>query len=130
MIGAVPQPPAIAEVAVAAISVLLAAFVAAASAHLAWRSRNWLFHVGTVGGLVVVAGVVGQKNPVAGQAIGPWDSGITLPLINVGITPVCAAGLILTLVTITLVLLFERVPDPSQPPRAPLHRRLEDDDTV
>ena len=51
-------------------------------------------------------------------------------MINVSITPVCAAGIILTLVTVTLVLLFERVPDPARPARIPVHRSLEDDDTV
>ena len=130
MTAAVPQPPAVADVVIAILAVLVAAFIAAASAHLAWRSRNWLYHVGTVGGLLVVAGIVGQRNPVPGEAVGPWDSGISLPAVNIAITPVCAAGLILALVTVTLVLLFERVPDPEHPSRVPLHRRLEDDDTV
>lgn len=130
MIGVVPQPPGIGDVVLAVLSVLAGAFITATAAHLAWRTRNWLYHVATLGGLLIVAGIVGQKNPVAGASVGPWDSGITLPVINVSITPVCAAGLILSLVTVTLVLLFERVPDPRRPARVPVHRSLEDDDSV
>ncbi|MHB8718312.1 MAG: hypothetical protein ACYDAC_05410 [Candidatus Dormibacteria bacterium] len=130
MIAAVPQAPLPGQVVLAIVTVLAAALVAAACAHLGWRTRNWLYHLGTVGGALVVAGVAGQRNPVPGQPIGPWDAGIAIPVVGVSITPVCAAGLILSLVMVTLVLLFERVPDAEHPPRQPLHRRLEDDDSV
>ena len=130
MIAAVPLPPAPGDVVLAILAVLAGCLVAATAAHLAWRSRNWLYHVGTVGGLVIVAGIVGQRTPVPGASVGPWDAGITVPVLGTRLTPVCAAGLVLSLICVTLVLLFERVPDAGSSERVPQHRGLEEDDAV
>ena len=40
---------------------------------------------------------------------GPWDAGVSLPLIGVRVTPVAIGGLLFGAVGLSLVLLFERV---------------------
>lgn len=130
MIGALALAPTPGDVVLGILSVLAGGLVAAAAAHQARRAGNWLYHLGTVGGLLIVVGVAGQRAVVAGAPIGPWDAGIPLPLLGVRMTPVCAAGVILTLFGLTLVLLFERLPDGDAQRREPLHRPLEEDDSV
>jgi hypothetical protein len=110
--------------------VLAGALIAAVSAFLARRTRNWLHHIGTAGGLFIVAGIVGQRTVASGAALGPWDAGITVPVVGVRLDPVAAAGIILTLLGLTLTLLFERVAGDADAPRPLVHRALEDDDSV
>jgi formate hydrogenlyase subunit 3/multisubunit Na+/H+ antiporter MnhD subunit len=111
-------------------AVLAGALVATVSASLARHTRNWLHHLGTIGGLLIVAGVAGQRTVADGVALGPWDAGIGIPLIGVRLDPVAAAGIVIALLGLTLVLLFERVPDGSDLARPLVHRSVEDDDAV
>ena len=112
MILAVPLAPTPGQVVLGVLTVLVGALIATASAFMARRSRNWLHHLSTAGGLLIVAGVVGQRT-VSGSAMGAWD-----------------AGIILTLVGLTVTLLFERVVDESERPAPLVHRPLEDDDAI
>jgi hypothetical protein len=124
----IPVAPTPAQVVIGVVAVLAGALIATTSAFVARRSGNWLHHLGTAGGLLIVAGVVGQRS-AAGGATGLWASGITVPVLGVELDAVTAAGIIVALLGLVLTLLFERVPDADQP--SPLvHRHLEDDDAV
>jgi hypothetical protein len=129
VILAAPLAPTPGQVVLGVLTVLAGALIATVSAFMARRSHNWLHHLGTVGGLLIVAGVVGQRT-VSGSAMSAWDAGITIPVIAVRINPVAAAGIILTLVGLTVTLLFERVIDESERPVPLVHRPLEDDDAI
>ena len=129
MILAVVLPPTPAQVVIGILTAMVAALIATASFFMARRSRNWLFHLGTLGGLLVLAGVVGQRTP-AGPAVGPWETGLTVPVLGLRIDPVAAAGIILTLLGLTLTLLVERVVAASDRPAPLVHRALEDDDAI
>lgn len=129
MIALLALPPTPAQVVIAIVTAMVAALVATASFSVARHSRNWLFHFGTVGGLLVLAGVVGQRTP-HGPAVGPWDTGLTVPVLGLRINPVAAAGIILTLLGLTLTLLIERIGDDSHRSEARVHRALEDDDRI
>ena len=129
MILAVVLPPTPAQVVIGILTAMVAALIATASVFMARRSRNWLFHFGTLGGLLVLAGVVGQRTP-AGPAVGPWETGLTVPVLGLRIDPVAAAGIILTLVGLTLTLLVERVVAASDRPAPLVHRALEEDDLI
>ena len=129
MILAAPLAPTPGQVVLGVLTVLAGALIATVSAFMARRSHNWLHHLGTVGGLLIVAGVVGQRT-ASGSAMSAWDAGITIPVIAVRINPVAAAGIILTLVGLTVTLLFERVIDESERPVPLVHRPLEDDDAI
>lgn len=130
MILAIPLPPSPGQVIVGVLGVLAGALIASVSAFLARRSRNWLYHLGTAGGLLIVAGIVGQRTVADGARLGAWDAGIAVPVVGIHLDPVAAAGIILTLVGLTLTLLFERVLDDDDRPRPLVHRALEDDDAV
>ena len=124
------MPPTPGQVVVGVAAVLAGSMIATTSAFLARRNGNWLNHIGTLGGLLIVAGVVGQRTAVDGAAIGPWDAAITVPVLSLRVNPVTAAGVIVCLVGLVVGLLLERVPD-AVPRRAQLvHRSFEDDDTV
>ena len=128
MIVVIPSAPTPGQVIIGVTAVLAGALIATTSAFVARRSGNWLHHLETAGGLLIVAGVVGQRS-AAGGATGLWASGISVPFLGVQLDPVMAAGIILGLLGLVLTLLFERVPDADQP-RPLIHRRLEDDDAV
>jgi hypothetical protein len=130
VILAVPLAPTPGQVLIGVLAVLAGALIACASAFLARRSHNWLHHLGTAGGLLLVAGVVGQRTVSGGSAMGAWDAGISVPLVGLRIDAVAAAGIILILVGATLTLLFERVVDESDRPVPLVHRPLEDDDAI
>jgi hypothetical protein len=127
---ALPLPPSPGQVAVAVLAVAVAALIASASAFLARRSHNWLYHLGTVGGLLIVAGIVGQRTVTDGARLGAWDAGISVPVVGVRLDPVAAGGIILVLLGLTLTLLLERVVDENDRPPPLIHRPLEDDDAV
>lgn len=129
MILVIPVAPTPGQVFIGVAAVLAGALIATTSAFVARRSGNWLHHLGTAGGLLIVAGVVGQRS-AAGGATGLWAAGITVPLLGVQLDPVAAAGIILALLGLVLTLLFERAPDADEQPRRLVHRRLEDDDAV
>jgi hypothetical protein len=126
----VPLAPTPGQVIIGIAAVLCGALIATTSAFVARRSGNWLHHLGTAGGLLIVAGVIGQRIAVDGAPIGLWDAGITIPALGVRIDPVATAGIILAVLGLVLTLLFERVPDSEDPPRPLLHKPFEDDDAV
>ena len=64
------------------------------------------------------------------SAPGPWDAGVSLPLIGIRVTPVAIVGLLLAAVGLSLVLLFERVPGTVRSVAPTRASRLEDDDSV
>jgi hypothetical protein len=130
MIIAVALPPTPGQVVVGVLGVIVGALITSVSALLARRSRNWLYHLGTAGGLLIVAGVVGQRTVADGARLGAWDAGIPIPVISIHLDPVAAGGIILTLLGLTLTLLFERVIEEKDRPRPLVHRALEDDDAV
>lgn len=139
MPGQAPSPP---DVVIAIVAVVAGCAAAAAAVYMAWRSGNWLGYVCAAGCAAFVAGVVGQRAfpsqaavRALGQALaeasrpGPWDAGVSLPVIGIRITPVTLAGLLIAAASVSLMLLFEHVPDPARV-RTIRHRALEDDDAV
>lgn len=124
-------PPAPGDVVIGILAVLAGALVTSVSVFLARRSRNWLHYVTAAGGLLLVAGIVGQRTATDGTPTGPWNAGISVPLVGVRLDVVAAIGIIVSLVGVTLTLLFERVSvDGGERPPALIHRPLEDDDAV
>ena len=137
-----PGPPGFGDIFIAAVSVTIACVAGAAALRAGYLSGNWFAYVSALGCAAFVAGVAGQRTfPSAaavqrlGQAAaatslpGPWDAGISLPVVPIRLTPVAVAGILVAAVGLSLLLLFERVPDPSRISwREP--RRLEDDDSV
>ena len=125
-----------------AIAVVISACVAGAAAvEASRRSGNRLHLVIAAGAVALVAGVVGQRTwPTEGtiqrlgqaaaeaQSVGPWDAGVSLPLLGLRATPVALGGLLVMLAGLSLVLFLE----PSEPrPRGEVApRRLEDDDSL
>jgi hypothetical protein len=130
VILAVPLPPTPGQVVVGILAVFAGALIASVSAFVARRSHNWLHYLSTFGGLAIVAGIIGQRTVADGAAVGPWDAGLTVPVIGVHLDPVAAGGIVLALVGATLTLLFERVSDEAGAPRPLVHRALEDDDAI
>lgn len=128
MILVTPLAPTPWQVVIGIAAVLAGALIATTSAFVARRSGNWLYHLATAGGLLIVAGVVGQRS-AAGGATGLWASAINVPVLGVQLDAVTAAGIIVTLLGLVLTLLLERLPDGDQP-RPLVHRHLEDDDAV
>lgn len=136
------QAPAPAEVVLAIVAVVAGCAGCAVATHTAWRSGNWLGYLCALGCAAFVAGIAGQRVfpsqaavRALGQALaqtsrpGPWDAGVSLPVIPVRITPVTLAGLLIAAASVSLMLLFEHVPDPTRA-RGAHHRALEDDDAV
>ena len=137
------MPPTPEQVVIGILSVLGGCLAATTSAYAGRLTRNWLYYVCALGSVAFVAGVVGQRvfpSPAAvarlgavaasTSAPGPWDAGVSLPLIGIRVTPVAIVGLLVAAVGLSLVLLFERVPG-SVRAAAPARRsRLEDDDSI
>jgi hypothetical protein len=135
------NPPSVFDVVLGSLSVAIACVGAAASLRTAVRGGNWLAYICLLGCLAFIAGVIGQRTFPSLQARqqlggaasqstpGPWDAGISIPLLGWHITPVALAGLLVTAVGVALLLLFEHVPDALAQPRPEL-RPLEDDDSV
>lgn len=136
------QPPTPGDVVLAIVVVLAGCAGCGAALYAAWRSGNWLGYICAAGCAAFVAGIAGQRAfpsqaavRALGQALaetsrpGPWDAGVSLPLIGIRITPVALAGLLITAASVSLMLLFEHVPDPARV-RSVRHRELEEDDAV
>ena len=137
------MPPTPEQVVIGVVAVLAGCLAATTSAVAGRQTGNWLYYLSTLGSVAFVAGIVGQRvfpSPAAvarlgavaasTSAPGPWDAGVSLPLIGTRVTPVAIVGLLIAAVGLSLVLLFERVPGSvrrSVPVRA---SRLEDDDSV
>ncbi len=130
MIVAFSLPPTPGEVVIGVTTVLAGALLTSVAVFLARRTRNWLQLVTATGGLLIVAGVVGQRTAATGVHLGPWDAGIAIPVVGLHLDAVTAAGVIVGLAGITLTLLFERLPGQGIARPPPLHRPLEDDDAV
>jgi hypothetical protein len=137
-----PHPPLPGDVILAIIAVVLGSLGAAAAAYSGRRNGNWLAYVCALGCLAFVAGVAAQRAFPSMDAIarlgsasaqdsapGPWDAGVSLPLVAIRLTPVSIGGLLLAAIGLSLLLLFERVPDPARKV-APPPRQLEEDDAV
>ena len=136
-----PAPPSFGEVILAVIAVALGCLGAAAAVRTAWVSGNWFAYVCALGCTAFVAGIAGQRvfpsadavqrlgaTAAATSAPGPWDAGISLPLVPIRMTPVALAGLLVAAVGLSLVLLFERAPGSGRQPR--VLPPLEQDDAV
>jgi hypothetical protein len=136
-------PPTPEQIVIGIVAVLAGCLAVTTSAHAGRQTGNWLYFICTIGSLAFVAGVVGQRvfpspaaiahfGPVAASTSspGPWDAGVSLPLIGIRVTPVAIVGLLIAAVGLSLVLLFERIPataGATVPARA---SRLDDDDSV
>ena len=137
-----PQPPQPTDVVIAIVAVVAGCVLGATAVYSAWRTGNWLGYLSALGCAAFVVGIAGQRTfPSAaavrtlGQALaatsrpGPWDAGVSLPLIGLRITPVTLVGLLVAALGVSLMLLFEHVPDPGRV-RVVRHRALEEDDAV
>ena len=98
----IASPPTPGQVILAIVVVAVATLVLTTSVTLAVHGRNWLHLITAAGGALVVTGVVGQRVAVTGHPMGPWDSGIQLPIGGVHFNPVTAAGLLSILLGITI----------------------------
>jgi hypothetical protein len=135
-------PPTPEQVVVGILAVLFGCLAVTASTYAGRQTGNWLYYVCTIGSLAFVAGVVGQRVFPSPSAIarfgsaasssvpGPWDAGVSLPLIGIRVTPVAIVGLLVAAVGLSLVLLFERVPGRVRVTAPTRASRLEDDDSV
>jgi hypothetical protein len=136
------MPPTPGDVILAIFSVLLGAIAAASAIYFGFRSGNWLAYICGVGCVAFVAGIAGQQTFPSASAIarlgasaaqssspGPWDAGVSLPFVTIRMTPVAIVGLLVAAVGLSLLLLFERIPDPTPAARRPL-RSLEEDDAI
>ncbi len=137
------MPPTPEQIVIGIIAVLAGCLAVTSSAYAGRRTGNWLYYVCTVGSLAFVAGVVGQRvfpspaaitrlGPVAatGSSPGPWDAGVSLPLIGIRVTPVAIVGLLIAAIGLSLVLLFERIPSTARATVPGRTSRLDDDDSV
>jgi hypothetical protein len=135
-------PPTPEQVVIGILAVLAGCLAVTTSAYAGRQTRNWLYYICTVGSLAFVVGVVGQRvfpSPSAvarlgaaasASAPGPWDAGVSLPLIGIRVTPVAIVGLLVAAVGLSLVLLFERVPGTVRVAAPTRTSRLEDNDSV
>jgi hypothetical protein len=136
------MPPTPEQVVIGIIAVLAGCLAVTTSAHAGRQTGNWLYYLSTVGSLAFVVGVVGQRvfpSPAAVARLGaaastsspgPWDAGVSLPLIGIRVTPVAIVGLLLAAVGLSMVLLFERIPGKVRATAPTRASRLEDDDSV
>ncbi|MBV8084394.1 MAG: hypothetical protein JO247_06225 [Chloroflexi bacterium] len=128
------MPPSVGDVVIGSLAVVIGCVGGVAALGAAFRGGNWFGYFCALGCTAFVAGVVGQRSyPAPGgtpsSPPGPWDAGVTIPLIGIHITPIAVAGLLVAAVGLSLLLLFERVPDSPVVARAPL-ASLDEDDTV
>jgi hypothetical protein len=133
--------PHVPDVVLAVACVLIGAFAGAVAVRSAWQRRNWLAWIVAAGAATFVAGVVGQRVFPSVEAVhrlgaaaartsapGPFDAGVSIPAVNLQITPVALAGILIAALGLSLVLVFESSAEPR--PAGPPLRPLEDDDTV
>ena len=136
------MPPTPEQVVIGILAVLFGCLAVTGSVYAGRQTGNWLYYICTVGSLAFVAGVIGQRvfpSPAAiarygsaasTSAPGPWDAGVSLPLIGIKVTPVAIVGLLVAAVGLSLVLLFERIPGTVRAAAPTPASRLEDDDSV
>jgi hypothetical protein len=134
--------PSFPEIVLGIVATVAGCLGAAISIRVAIRSGNWFGYVCGLGCTAFVAGIIGQRTFPTPDAVarlgataaqtsapGPWDAGVGLPIVGVHLTPVAVAGLLVAAAGLSMLLLFERIPE--GPPRVrPALRPLDDDDTV
>jgi hypothetical protein len=119
------------EVVIGCAAVICGCLLASWTLWFAVHDRNWLMAVIAAGAVIFVAGVVFQQAPAtAGSTVNLWTASITVPIVEIVISQVAVAGLLVALVGISLVLFFERVIPEDARRRPALHRPLEEDDRV
>lgn len=131
------------QIIIGILAVLAGCLAVTTSAVAGRQTGNWLYFICTVGSLAFVVGVVGQRvfpSPAAVARLGaaaaststpgPWDAGVSLPLVGIRVTPVAIVGLLIAAVGLSLVLLFERIPGTARAAVPMGASRLEDDDSV
>jgi hypothetical protein len=134
-------PPHVDQVVEAVAAVLVGSLVGVSAALYGRRRRNWLADIVAAGAAVFVVGVVGQRVFPSTDAVkrlgaaaarlsapGPFDAGVTIPVLNLQITPLALAGILIAALGFSVLLLFESSAEPR--PAPPPLRRLEEDDTV
>ena len=118
--------------------ILLACLFVAAGCTLAafsfWygaRQRNWLLHVVGAGCALFVVGLVGERTVVAGtgRPASVWDLSIRVPLVPLKLDALSVAGIVVTLLGVSVVLFLERG-GPAERWRPPAQGPLDEDDTV
>jgi hypothetical protein len=134
-------PPHLQNVVVAIACVLAGTLGALVAAMAGWRSRNWLAYACSLGCAVFALGVVGQRGFPSSAAIqrlglaaartstpGPFDAGVTIPVVNLQMTPISLVGVLIAALGLSLVLIFES--SAHQRPTGRSLRPLHDDDTI
>jgi hypothetical protein len=124
------------------VVVVLASLACAYSVRAVWQG-NWLFLFCAVGSAAVVAGLAGQRvfpsddlkrqlgDQAAGnQTPGPWDAGISIPVIDVKVTPVAVGGFFLALAGTSVVLFLEPADRGRSPRRQRVLPSLDEEDAV
>ncbi|MGH7685902.1 MAG: hypothetical protein ACREN2_03695 [Candidatus Dormibacteria bacterium] len=137
-----PQPPSPGDVVLAIFAVIAGCIAGAYAVYFAWRNGNGLAYLCAAGCATFAVGIAAQRTFPSAVAIrtlgqtlaassrpGPWDAGVSLPLVSVRITPVTLVGLLLAALSVSLLLLFEHRPDPARL-RPIQHRALEEHDAV
>ena len=124
--------PSVAQILLASVTVMAGCSMAAFSFWYAVRHRNWLLHIVGAGGVLFVAGLVGERGPVAGTGRPGtvWDLSINVPVLSVTVDQVTVAGVVLILLGLSLVLFLERVVPEEKRYRPSPQRPLDEDDTV
>src|SRR5579884_3919854 len=136
------MPPSVADVVLGSLTVVVGCVGGVAALSSAWRTRNWFGYICALGCAALVAGVIGQQTfpspatvhrlgsaAAASSVPGPFDAGVTVPLIGIRVTPVALAGLLIAALGLSLLLLFE--PVASAAPRIPGQLApLDEDDSV
>ncbi len=120
------------QIVLASIAVMVACAVSAYCFWFAVRHRNALFHIPGVGVTLVVVGLVGERNVVAGtgRPASIWDLSIKVPLIPLYLDVVTLTGLIIGLLGLSLILFLERVVPPEGRWTPPPERGFDEDDSV
>ena len=129
------------QVVLAIATVTLATLGAVAAGMAAWRARNRLAYVFALGCALLAAGVAFQRNFPSADAVrklgaagaattapGPFDAGITIPVVHLQLTPVALAGILIAAVGVSLLLIFESSAPPRDP--GPVLPPLQDQDTT
>jgi hypothetical protein len=137
------MPPTTGQVLLGVVAVLLGCLAITSSVVTARHTGNWLYYLCALGALAFVTGVVGQRVFPSQAAVahfgavaasvstpGPWDAGVSLPIIGVRVTPVAIIGLLVGAVGLSLVLLLERIPGTPRQRVAAVASRLEDEDSI
>jgi hypothetical protein len=136
-------PPTPEQVVLGIIAVLLGCLAITSATYAGRHTGNWLYFICALGSLAFVLGVVGQRvfpspaavarlgaTGAASSAPGPWDAGVSLPIIGLRVTPVAIVGLLIAAIGLSLVLLFERIPSRGMVAATAPASRLEDDDSI